>query len=998
MARHNKLSFNHKDSNVMQRHVKGLKLIFLFLLLFCISFLFFGGIYQAGKQENDLSNNSKSSIIEIAVIDTTRFYDGAFSIPELSIAASPQGASHYNFSKAEKIVDYDVSPAGITTAILVERAGKSVIKFWQIGQSALSDSCSLPDGFVARAITWHPQANALFVMGAAKSNYQIYRIEKRKNGWFSAGIYSTVHRLRRLLVCPRPFITGYNPKNGKEYFAYRIFFGMDNGDKTFRIVSITEQGDRLYQVIGPAKTITNYEDFYAEEYPSTIVASWALPLSFHPAGHQLIWEDQNNNFNVAAYNSRSWGQSNLLKLAIKNSGTITPTPNGLGLVHWQKDKSGIGIFLIANNTEENQLSEYRFISTPSSVPDGRGIVGLTKQNEQYQLSYIPIHVPLPDVLNAWMFADSKEELELFQKYDGLFRPNNGEQLYNLYESENYNCTRYDKSAPTRPYLVTTDIFWELFGAAYQGLFIVKERDAAIPNFLSFIHKAHTYFQNSDKKSKWRSVFTALVDFYNDNSSNPEVLKILKEQDDFSDIHGKRYAYSDLKPRGHYTSSAQMKKYFKAFRYFTTIYKLDQNALKELNAFPSEISTLAENWIHSYSGFIVPSRSPLVWKNVKQAIPSYCLYPRDSLTVFPLSWGFDNEVQFETVFHEGFPEDLTVAGPSGPRLLPSGLDLASCLGNEFAEKLLESDYQKYPPLRKVINNLKNNFKENNHAPDFKNNIYNRWINAIAVQWANTVNSTSGFKDNELWQAKRLQTGLATWATLRHATILVNERTSAECGEGGFEEILMRAPRGYVEPDPNTFAAIADLFDQAIKYVSNTMADKSDFRNSHEPAKRSLYEGIIQRLKEAAQEARIFQAMAEKLKNGVLLDDQENEKVLYVARVAEHLFLVFNSLANEKYGLSNPEPMAKIADVADNGMVPPTCLMVAVGNSIEWNHIVPFYGRRQIVKGSIYSYYEFESEKILNDQEWRDRVPKQELLPWIKPYITNQKAFGMASTRY
>ncbi|MBI4645817.1 MAG: DUF3160 domain-containing protein, partial [Bacteroidia bacterium] len=132
-------------------------------------------------------------------------------------------------------------------------------------------------------------------------------------------------------------------------------------------------------------------------------------------------------------------------------------------------------------------------------------------------------------------------------------------------------------------------------------------------------------------------------------------------------------------------------------------------------------------------------------------------------------------------------------------------------------------------------------------------------------------------------------------------------------------------------------------------------------------------------------------------GESLTNEENEKILYVAGIAEHLFLIFNSLSNKEYALSNPDPMPKIADVAGDGYISPF-LMAAVGNSMEWNYIVPFYGRYQIVKGPIYSYYEFESNQILNDTEWREKVNKQEFLPWIKTYVTNHTALGMADTGY
>jgi len=977
--------------------LNSIKQFFLIIITACFLLLFVSNEsfckQQDIRQNDKADNNAKGMLVE-----------GIFDIPELSILPSPDKAQSITFSASEKIIDYDVSPAGMVIAALTKTSDdNSHIKFWEIGKKEISESFNLPDGLKSKAITWHPNASAIFVMGEKDSNYQIFRVEKIKNKWSAKGIFTSKNPLRRLVVCPRPFITRYDFKNNKEYYAYRLFFGMDNGDKSYRIVSITEKGERFYQVIGPAKTITKLDD--AEEQPLKMTADWALPLAFHPAGHQMIWEDKNKNFLVARYNLKNWGDVRPIKLSIKTNGSITPTPNGLGFIHWQKDKPGIGVYMLSTKNEEIQLADYNFISTPSSLPDGRGIVGLTaSKNGEHTLNYIPVNVPLPDVVNAWMFAKSMEETGLFQKNFGLFRAfEEDDQLYKLYEKENYYCSGYDRNAPTRPYLVTTDIFWELFAAAYQGLFIIKERDEAMPNFWKFIDDADKYLRKTNNNSAWAPVFTALNDLQSGNLNNPEVARILKEQDAKSEITKEDYTYSDLKPRGHYTSSPEMEKYFRAFRYFTTIYKEKNHLLKELNSLPKEIISHAEEWINSYAGFIAPSRSPLVWDNLKTNVPDYCKYPCKDLTIFPLSWGFDNEIFYSTVYHQNLPPELQITGPNGPRMHPSGLDLAAVLGSGIADKVLQIDYEKYPPLRKVIGNLKENFKTNKNNPQQKDNLYSQWINAASIQWADSIESTNGAKDKAIWQTKRLQTGLATWATLRHATILVNERTAAECGEGGFEEILMRAPRGYVEPDPATFSKIAELFDTAIKYVAKSTSKKSDIQGTdfdnpdyNNQGKRSLYEGITARLKEAAKDARAFQTMAEKERKGAALSNEEYEKILYVARTAEHLFLIFNSLSNKDYALSNPDPVAKIADVAGGGMTP--YLMAAVGYPLEWDYIVPYYGRRQIVKGSVYSYYEFVSDKILNDEEWRENAKSQEILPWLKPFHTSKECSGMPETSY
>ena len=930
------------------------------------------------------TTKSKDRVKKPVVLQTDPnqgIYGGEWSFPEIEIVSSPDTTCQYAFSKQEQIIDYSVSPTGSFVAVLVEEDGQCDLKFWSIGSDEISDECTLPKNFKGENVVWHPQASALFVLGKENKEYQVYRIEKTSNDWTVEQIFSAKQKLKNMVVCPQPFIINYDYKTSKAFYAYRLFLGMDNGNDTYRIVSITEWGKRFYQVVGPKNMETKEIEGEELEFPTGGMESdWALPVAFHPAGHQLIWRDKKNNLFVATYKVREWGGSKPMKLPLKGKELLIPTPNGLGMISWQKNTSGIELFLIPTKYTSRQLTEYSFESEPVSVPDGKGIVGKTVKKGINILNYVPIDMPLPNVLNAWLFVNSEKDFDLFQTQYGLFRTTNFEQLYELYETENY-----DRNSITRPYLVTTDIFWELFAAAYQGVFIIKEREQAIPNFWKFVNEAKNYFKTNNETSKWNDVFTVLKDLKSNYTSNEEVLRILIEENNISEITGEMYAYSDLKPRGHYSSSPEMQLYFKAFRYFTTIFSdaENQDVLKELENLPSVISQYVINWIDSYLGFIAPSRSSLVWENLKTETPKYCQYPKREKVIFPLSWGFDNEVFYNTIYHEHIPVDKRIE-----RLLPSGLDIAAVMGNGLADNLMADEYTKYPPLQKMIDNLRANYKTHSISADFKTNMYNQWLNAIAVQWADSVNTTSGKNGNNIWQVKRLQTGLATWVTLRHATVLVNERMAAECGEGGFEEIIMKTPRGSVEPDPYTFRAIANLFQEVSKTTSKL---KSDMAGTQ-----AVYDGLVKRLEDAKQETLLFASIAEKERKGEKLSNEEYKKIYEVARVAEHLLLVFRSL-NDDYGLSTPEPMSKIADVAGDGNISPY-LMAAVGNPMEWNYIVPYYGRFQIVKGSVYSYYEFESAELINDEEWRKRKNKQEILPWIKPFIVSNSTTWEKDTGY
>ena len=229
-----------------------------------------------------------------------------------------------------------------------------------------------------------------------------------------------------------------------------------------------------------------------------------------------------------------------------------------------------------------------------------------------------------------------------------------------------------------------------------------------------------------------------------------------------------------------------------------------------------------------------------------------------------------------------------------------------------------------------------------------NLYDRWLNALNVQWAASPPLPSNRSDWKAWDAKRLQTGLASWATLRHATVLVNETSGAECGEGGYEEIVLRAPRGYVEPDPATFTALAGLFDAAAVKLRGMALEGERIPGKDSAGTRTLRQGLLNRLKESAQHRPALRLHGGQELRGQALTDSEYEVILDVGKVAEHHFLVYKSLSTQGLGLANPEPIPKIADVA-HGPEGKPYLYAAVGRPMEWNQIVPFFGRREIVKG-------------------------------------------------
>jgi len=924
-----------------------------------------------------------------------------FTTAELNVTPSPAASSELSLPAGTSVVDFDIWPTGADAVVLIhDQAGNHVLS-WHAGDSGAKPLIDLPATFSAASLTVHPMGQRFFVEGKTGQQSEIVAVDSVNGTWTQHTIYQTSADIRRLLVAPRPFETGYNDTTGEAIESYRIFFAERLPSGVYSTRSITEDGQREYQVIGPQSAYVKIPDSNGDPTPNFVAS--ALPGSFHPDGHLLIWEDGSGCFEQLAYAGQNWDKPSHIA-GNPCGGSLTVTPNGAALLHWKSGVPGVAVIGDHGSTTSTQAGGYQFISTPSSVPDGKGVIGLVVKAGAQALVYVPISVPLADVMNAWMFTQDDADRDSYTKNGGMFRTTGEDQMYELYDTESYACGQYDSATPTRPYLVTTDIFWELVASAYEGTFIVEERQQAMPAFWAFVSAARQSLDSTAPGSIWATAFDAVADSNSATAaSDAEALHIQQAQGAFqSPVFGTVFDFTELTPRGHYTATPEMQEYFKAVHYLTTAAAaIDATPL---NALPDDVKAKAMQWISAYSAYIAPSRSPLVWSTGTFVPPAYALHPGASPQVFPLSWGFDNEVLLSTVYHSDWPAAEQITGPKGARGLPSGLDLAAALGSSYARSLLKGDLASYPALGPAIDALEGRAPKSAAQAD----LYDAWISALAVQWADDA-TFPGNAQGALWNTKRIQTGLGSWATLRHATVLVNERTTAECGEGGFEAIVLRPPRGYVEPDPKTFEAIASLFDQMEQVVAKSAnftgnlpkdpseaADSSDDNgdSSSGPPALPLQAGIIRRLQATASKTRLFEAMAQKELQNQPLADSDYDEILHVGAVAEHDFLVYNSLASADLALSTPNPIMKIADVAGGGKVP--YLEAAVGRPLEWDQVVPYFGRREIVKGSVYSYYEFPSPAPLTDLNWAGKPANPDRDP-VNPSPSDKAVSGKVETQ-
>lgn len=908
------------------------------------------------------------------------------------VKTSPQTPQKWQPLADEKIIDFDVSPLSPEAAIIVKnKTGDERVVFWDFSESASTQTWQIPKGVELSLVVWHPLAQQVFFL--AKRNHIDEILVSERTGLNLRTVLKSDLPLRRLIVGPRPFEVGYDAKKEKPIFEYRLFFGVKSSGDNFAIHSITESGARRYVVVGDPKQSIKIED--KEEQPNTIEAISALPIGFHPSGAAMVWQDAQGCFKKANYSYGNWDSSEPTKLMAKQSlckGSVTYTPNGIGVIRWEPHVAGVKLLLLNQKETRHVAQEFKFISTPSSVADGRGIVGVTQEQNQVTLRYVPIEMPLSDVVNAWMFIESASDYEKLMSLGGFFRPTKHQQLYELYDTESY-----DLLAPRRPYLVTTDIFWELYASAFEGLFILSERQSAMPLFWSFIKQASAYLKKNYPEAQVSKMFLAVEELSKIKPSlklSQEAQAISQAKGNTSFITDKEFDFGNLKPRSHYAKDKALALYFSASKYLMDM-KYEPEDLKIMVQIPDEIHRAARLWIAAYEGFIAPPRGPLIWriKGLESRPPLYVSVPKEEKQFFPLSFGLDNEVLFGTVDHI-----LTKGMGVLDRNFPSGLDLSFVFGHLASLDFLKNQGQlsKYPCLASVLSDLQKRLTPFIRQSDEKQTLYQQWLRGLAVQWADDVVKTQTIINPQLWSVKRLQTGLASWTTLRHTTVLVNERTAAESGEGGyFEALSVEMPRGYVEPDVATFNAIAGLFDATIDWVNSHGQSwkgdipEGDIENDASlrvKANAKLKEGVINRLKESRDHVLLFRDIAKKELLNTPLTDKEYESIFYVGRAAEHNFLVFKSLAKKDLALSTPEPMAKVVDVA--GARETGLLLSGVGQPLEWDQIVPFFGRKEIVRGSVYAYHEIVSQQVLTDHEWRKKLPSVPRPAWLKSFLSTK----------
>jgi hypothetical protein len=384
------------------------------------------------------------------------------------------------------------------------------------------------------------------------------------------------------------------------------------------------------------------------------------------------------------------------------------------------------------------------------------------------------------------------------------------------------------------------------------------------------------------------------------------------------------------------------------------------------AVKAELAALPSPRIHGGTGdILIPE--PITHESVNEVLDKTKGMRLMGQRFVPDSYMFQNLVFPAVVEHLGDhseqPFSLGFDGGGFSRCYPRGLDAMAVLGSREALKILidEGDtnyarfWQQYGQLQDEFQALT---QEDWHA-----NLYWSWLYALKALLVELPDGYPRFMRTAAWQRHQLHSALASWAQLRHDTILYAKQ-SYTSGRGGRPQT---PPPGYVEPLPEflgrlltlnrmTRMGLADLDVLSPEATRRLQTLEDLLQSTLGLAEKQLLNEVL-----SEADALFIKGLAGQLQEAVTGVDRVGLKTTLVADV--HTHTVEKTVVEEATGKVD---LIVVACPGPNGSV-----FLAVG--------------------PVLSYYEFKHPMSdrMTDEAWRDMLgsdQRPERPKWYAPLMT------------
>lgn len=476
-------------------------------------------------------------------------------------------------------------------------------------------------------------------------------------------------------------------------------------------------------------------------------------------------------------------------------------------------------------------------------------------------------------------------------------------------------------------------------------------------------------------------------------------------------------FSQFVIRGHYTRSADLGRYFKAMLWyglapisigkrvnkdFTLLPEQIQQA--SLIALDLDVSGALSQWRRIYdvsslyagkSNRLTPSEWEQLMRAKLSGDPQKALSDPAQVRALGLAAqgtrpplivtkkndaAVADDIQVRFMGQRQVPDSVIFSQLTDPdhRPFPSPLDVAAVLGGRRAKELLDANASlskatDWPAYKTERNRLTAQFGALGQSV-WSQDLYWSWLDVLRDGVKVAAPGTPSVFKTSAWQDHQLNATLASWAELRHDTILYGEQTVSEMGDG--EDIPY--VRGYVEPNLALYGRMLKLVSQTEDGLKGLQALSDDQASLFKGFKKFLDFMITVSTKELA---------------GQKLTKDEHGRIQMIEGELETLNTSIQIVGQNFQQLTNDDRnMALIADVhSARGKA----LTVGVGISDDIVAIVPIEGKLTLARGTALSYYEFLQpiSDRLTDEKWKSMVTsgKAPARPsWTSSFFVNKTA--------
>jgi hypothetical protein len=603
-------------------------------------------------------------------------------------------------------------------------------------------------------------------------------------------------------------------------------------------------------------------------------------------------------------------------------------------------------------------------------------------------------------------------------------PSDDKQLFHVYEGNDYGI---------RPNFVTTDLFLQLFHIYFDFLLRSLEETRFSPMLTRLLKDVQSRCarvmkeggtgltsEAAGRASVISAVPLRLLGTARDvqlrgrwkKALDEECGKIASASDRGSAfLQAPQFDYTQFIPRGHYTRSGILKKYFQAMMWLQRAPMLldtdeglatavvlahcikssaEKGGARELLANisgplsyiagdPDNISmqdliaVIDARGGQSLSQLLARAalseiRAALLARNPER-IRATASDPsireelgRPRLFFFAQSYSPDAEVLQRLVHISRDPKPL--------RPFPKGLDVPAAFGNPAAAGILKNVYRENDAWPAFDDSLAAVSAGMRGFDKWEASIYNKWFGGI-MRLSDVDKRSQPFMCTQAWQKRCLNTALAAWTGLKHDFVLYSKQAEiAECG--GMAPPPPPVTVGYVEPNISFWNNACELLENTQNMLTRNGSFSGDLKAQ------------TIGLKEAAGFLRM---VSEKELKGEKLTKKMYETIRLMGSTVDQLSLAIMRVENWDEVDGPDRSISLVTDVFTNGVV---CLEEAVGKANTIYVVVEIEGYLYLATGGVYSYYEFQqpSSQRLTDEEWQKRLESgrvPDVPVWMKDII-------------